>query len=584
MPTDPSALIFLAAPKLSIGTLLLLGAFAGLMVIAWAYSNWRAAIKLAIVVALLEGGIRKWVFPSGQELVYFLKDGILLGAYLRVLFGSEPEFRLTHLKLASNEILILCVIIGLSALNPNFGSPLQGLFGLKMYFMYLPLVFIMPRLFRSEEEAVRQLTWFLWIAVPICLLGLAQWKAGPNSPLNVYANTSEGGRGPAGFGFGDKVRITGTFSYIAGHTTFLLFFTGLTLALLSDKKTKLPWLIVALIVPLLLGNALMNGARALIMFIAVIFSVFTFFGFTGQIGQGTKFRAILITGVAMGVIVVSYLFVDAYFYLSQRFIRAGDSVSDRTTAWHTRSLEHAISGAGVFGYGLGITLPASGSLAAALKLPPPRERPPLMESEPGQIWMETGPLGFLSWYGIRAILILALFSAYRQARTPFQRSMALLAATISIIYLIAQVVGNHTGNILIHALTGLALVPLLESTVPRPRTSPRSLTPNHPLPPIRSSRVPRPIRSNNSPPPLSATSSTPLLRSNPFAQQPFEASAKNGLHSFNEEPSLHPSVIRHSSFVIRHSSFVIRHSPFVIRLSSFVIRHSSFVSRAERTK
>ncbi len=501
MLTDPSALIFLAAPKLSIGTLLLLGVFAGLMVIAWAYSNWRAAIKLAIVVALLEGGIRKWVFPSGQELVYFLKDGILLGAYLRVFFGNEPEFRLTHLKLAANEILILCVIIGLGALNPNFGSPIQGLFGLKMYFMYLPLVFIMPRLFRSEEEAVRQLTWFVWIAVPICLLGLAQWRAGPDSPLNVYANVSESGRGPAGFGFGDKVRITGTFSYIAGHTTFLLFFTGLTLALLSDKKTKLPWFIVALIVPLLLGNALMNGARSLIMYIAVIFSVFAFFGFTGQIGQGTKFRSILIAGVAMGVIVVTYLFVDAYFYLSQRFLRASDTVSERATSWHIKSLEYGIAGTGVFGYGLGITFPASGSLAAALKLPPPKERPPLMESEPGQIWMENGPLGFLSWFGIRGMLILACFRAYSKARTPFQRSMAILAGTISIVYLIGQVVGNHTGNILLHSLLGLAFVPLLESTVPRPRTNTRNLTPSLPPPNPRSSRVPRPIRSHNSPRP-----------------------------------------------------------------------------------
>jgi hypothetical protein len=557
MLTDPSALIFLAAPKLSIGTLLLLGAFAGLMVIAWAYSNWRAAIKMAIVVALLEGGIRKWVFPSGQELVYFLKDGILLGAYLRVLFGNEPEFRLTHLKLAANEILILCIIIGLGALNPNFGSPLQGLFGLKMYFMYLPLVFIMPRLFRSEEEAVRQLTWFLWIAVPICLLGLAQWKAGPDSILNVYANT--GGRGPAGFGFGEKVRITGTFSYIAGHSTFLLFFTGLSLALLSEHKTKLPWLIVATIIPLLLGNTLMNGARSLVMYICVLFGVFAFFGFAGQVGQGTKFRAILIAGAAMGVIVVTYLFVDAYFYLSQRFLRAGDSVSDRTTAWHTRSLEHAINGAGVFGYGLGITFPASGSLAAALQLPPPRERPPLMESEPGQIWMETGPLGFLSWFGIRAIFILACVRAYGQARTPFQRSMAILAATISVLYLIGQIVGNHTGNILIHALIGLALVPLLESTIPLPRTTTRNLTPSLPPPNPRSSRVPRPIRSHNSPPPLTATSSATL-------------------RSFSEEPSLHPSPFRHSPFAFRHSSFVIRHSPFVIRLSSFVIRHSTILS------
>jgi hypothetical protein len=501
MTFDPSTFLILAAPKLSIGTLLLIGVFAGLMVVAWAYSNWRAAIKLALVIALLEGAIRKWVFPSGHELVYFLKDGILLGAYLRVFFGSEPEFRLTHLKVASNEILILCVIIGLSALNPNFGSPIQGLFGLKMYFMYLPLVFIMPRLFRSEEEAVRQLTWFLWIAVPICLLGIAQWKAGPSSPLNVYANMPESGSNPAGFGFGDKVRITGTFSYIAGHTTFLLFFIGLTFAILTDRKTKYPWLIVATILPLLLGNTLMNGARSLIFYVLVLFVAFAFFGFTGQIGQGTKFRSILIACVAMGGIAVTYLFVDAFFFISQRFIRSPDSVSDRATTWHLRTLEHSIAEAGAFGYGLGITFPASYSLAAALKLPPPRERPPFMESEPGQIWMETGPTGFLSWFAIRGMLILACFTAYRQARTPFQRSMAILAATISLIFLLSLVVGNHTGNILIHALLGLALVPLLESTVPRPRTTTRALTPSLPSPNPRSSRVPRPIRYHNFPRP-----------------------------------------------------------------------------------
>ena len=69
MISDSSTFFILAAPKLSIGTLLLLGTFAGIMVIAWAYSYWRAAIKTAIFVALVEGAIRKWVFPSGQELV-----------------------------------------------------------------------------------------------------------------------------------------------------------------------------------------------------------------------------------------------------------------------------------------------------------------------------------------------------------------------------------------------------------------------------------------------------------------------------------------------------------------------------------
>lgn len=461
-------LCLLGAVKLSIGTLLLLAVSGGFVILALSYSYWRAAIKLAIVVALLEGAIRKWVFPSGQELVYFLKDGLLLGAYLRIFFGNEVEFRLRRLALPTNEILFMVTFVCLGALNPNFGSPIQGLFGIKMYFMYLPLVFVMPHLFRSEAEMVRQLSIFLWIGLPICVLGFLQWRAGPNSPLNVYAWDADSSN-VANFGFGDKVRITGTFSYIAGFSVFLLYFIGLSLALLSERKTWQPWLIVLVMLPALLGNALMNGSRSLILMATVVFGVLAVAGFSGQIGMGTKFRTFLIMGVTVGCLAITYLFVDSYFYLTNRFTRATDTVQGRATTWHLKHLEQGMEQAGVFGYGLGISFPSSKSLAAGLKLPPPRERPPIMESEPGQIWLETGPLGFFCWFGIRGILIWSCFTAYRRARTPLQRSIALLAMTIGSLYLIAHVVGSHTSNILLHALTGLALVPLLESTVQMPR-------------------------------------------------------------------------------------------------------------------
>ena len=463
-----NSLCLFGAVKLSIGALITLGIIGGLVIIACSFSYWRAAIKLALVVALLEGAIRKWVFPSGQELVYFLKDGLLLGAYLRVFLGEEREFRQLRMALPTNEIQFMALFICFCAFNPNFGSPVQGLFGIKMYFMYLPLVFVMPRLFRSEAEMVRQLSIFLWIALPICLLGFLQWRAGPNSPLNVYAWDVESGS-IAHFGFGDKVRITGTFSYIAGFSVFLLYFIGLSLVLLSERKTWQPWLIVLVLLPVLLGNALMNGSRGLIIMAIIVFGVFAMAGFSGQIGMGTKFRTFLMMGVTVGFLAITYLFVDSFFYLTNRFTRSNDTVQGRATTWHLRHLEEGIEKAGPFGYGLGISFPSSSSLASALKLPPPRERPPIMESEPGQIWLETGPLGFFSWFGIRGILIWSCLTAYRRARTPLQRSIALLAMTIGTLYLLGHVVGSHTSNILLHALTGLALVPMLESTAPMPR-------------------------------------------------------------------------------------------------------------------
>ena len=48
----------------------------------WSLSNWRAAVKAALVLLVFEGAIRKWLVPGSQQLVYFGKDIVLLGAYI----------------------------------------------------------------------------------------------------------------------------------------------------------------------------------------------------------------------------------------------------------------------------------------------------------------------------------------------------------------------------------------------------------------------------------------------------------------------------------------------------------------------
>jgi hypothetical protein len=116
---------------------------------------------------------------------------------------------------------------------------------------------MMPYLFRTEPEMTRQLTWFALIALPICLLGLVQWQAGPTSILNVYAQREGSELGASGFGFGmERARITGTFSYITGHTTFVVFFITLCLVLLTVCETRWKWLFAGVVLPLLALGAL----------------------------------------------------------------------------------------------------------------------------------------------------------------------------------------------------------------------------------------------------------------------------------------------------------------------------------------
>lgn len=462
-------LLILAVARLPMKTLLMIGAAASVVIVLWSFSHWRAAVKIALVTALFEGAIRKWAFPQGQELVYFLKDVFLFGAYVKFFLAPDLDIRAHRLRLSGFAIILLCVIVALGALNPNIDSPILSLFGLKVYFYYLPLVFMMPYLFRTEQVMLRQLTWFALLALPICLLGVVQWYAGPTSILNVYAqrDVMEGAAVGFGYGMGDRARITGTFSYLTGHTTFVVFFITLSLVLLTVRETRWKWLIAGIILPLLGVNALMGGSRASIAIAGFVIAGMAVPAFAGRIGVGTHFRAILTAALVLGGLMISYLFYEAYFYMSVRAKTAGDTFYERAIEHPYEAMSFAIEKAGFFGYGLGLTHPATGALKSFLQIQGPKEEVVAVESESGQVWMEAGLFGFTAWYTLRLLFIWLCWRSYTQARSPLQKALALAALLLSFPYLLMQVVVNHTANILLFALYGLAMLPRLQPLVQR---------------------------------------------------------------------------------------------------------------------
>ncbi len=463
--TDMTETLLLAAtlPKT---TLLMIGAAASVIIVLWSFTHWRAAVKVALVTALLEGAIRKWAFPQGQELVYFLKDVFLFGAYLKFFLSPDLDVRAYRLHLPAFVIVLLCFVVGLGALNPNIDSPILSLFGLKVYFYYLPLIFMMPYLFRTEQEMNRQLTWFALIALPICLLGLLQWQAGPTSLLNVYAQREAMEGGASGFGFGmERARITGTFSYITGHTTFVVFFICLCLVLLTVRETRWKWLIAGVVLPLLAVNALMGGSRAALYVVAFVVAGMAVPAFAGKIGAGTYFKTILVSAMAAGALMISYLFYDAYFHMSVRTKTAGDTFYERAIEHPYEAMAYAVEKAGFFGYGLGLTHPATSALKNFLGIEGPKQQAVGVEAEIGNVWMEVGLFGFVAWYALRFLLIGLCWCGYVEARSPLQKSIGLAALLLSFPFLTMQLVINHTAAILLFALYGLAYLPRLQPLV-----------------------------------------------------------------------------------------------------------------------
>lgn len=63
----------------------------------FSFSNWRRAVNIAFFLIVIEGALRKWVLPQASELIYFLKDFVLLGAYVKYyVVGGGRKFAIKN--------------------------------------------------------------------------------------------------------------------------------------------------------------------------------------------------------------------------------------------------------------------------------------------------------------------------------------------------------------------------------------------------------------------------------------------------------------------------------------------------------
>jgi hypothetical protein len=464
--------------QLPLSTLLFIGAVGATLIIAWSYSHWRAAVKVAFVAVLVEGAIRKWLLPQGQELVYFLKDVFLVGAYLKFYFAPEPELRAYRLRVPGMLVFVLCAVVSFSALNPNIGSPLLAAYGFKIYFMYVPLAFMMPYLFRTQHELVRQLTWYVLLAIPICMLGFLQYTSDRFSVINTFASGMSD-TGATGFGVGDRARITGTFSYLTGHTTFVIMFYTLSLVLLALTETRWKWLVMAVLLPMLAGNALMGGARASVVTMGFVTLGFAMAAAGGRLGTSKNFLAILAFGGVVAAAGVVYMFSDASAHWTARYQTSSDNIRSRVIDHPLHALQGALEEGGGFGFGIGTAHPATEAIRQKLRIQPVRDKVPVFDNELGQVLVELGFFGFVSWYGLRLLLVWLAWKAFLLSPPGVVRVLSLAGVLVSGPFMLMSVVYNHTASFLIFGLCGFGLIPLLEPTVQRRFTpSRRQLSPS----------------------------------------------------------------------------------------------------------
>src|SRR5439155_176440 len=135
-------------------------------------NNWREGFYLFMVWLLYEDLIRKYM--GNNMYIFFAKDFLVGATYASFVMNlqrrREATFRPPFLP-----ALTAFFLFGVAQLfNPNSPSLLYGLFGVRTYFYYVPLIFIGYALLRTEADLDRLLVVAMSLAGLIAALGIIQ--------------------------------------------------------------------------------------------------------------------------------------------------------------------------------------------------------------------------------------------------------------------------------------------------------------------------------------------------------------------------------------------------------------------------
>jgi hypothetical protein len=439
---------------MSRGLFVLVAIAAGL----WSMYRWRQGVKAAIVLLVFEGAIRKWVLPGSEDLVYFAKDVVLLGCYAGF-FGKNGRLaRLARVPPGLTALLVAGAVYGgLAIANPGEPSILIGLFGLKSYFLYIPLIFIVPAMFDSEAELTRFLYRYALLAIPVGVLAAVQFRSPSSGMINTYAWNPADTSQVITFGSSSEVRVTGTFSFITGYSTYVFMITLVILALLAARRWRirgnLP-LLAALFFSLI--GMLMTGSRGPVLQLILVLPVYLWFSVVKARGGAAALGRILVV-FAVGAALVS----QAFFPAAEAFLTRAQSRGDVPSRILSPFVDpyYAFKVGGFLGQGIGITHQAAEKLGAPAPPPGltglPTGTEEVFEGESGRVMAELGLVGFVLFYGARIAIILLALRYVSALKSPALRGLGTASLLILVVSLPGSIVFNVTGGLLYWFFVGI---------------------------------------------------------------------------------------------------------------------------------
>lgn len=381
--------------------------------------NWRLGVLFLFLWLPFEDYIRK---SAGNDLsIFFVKDLLLAATYASALLSRREGANLVAFRNPALLPLALWAALSLAEIfNPRGGGITTGIVGFRMSFIYVPLLLLGARAFRSDRELIRFGIPFLLVVIIVCCGGLIQLVLGPHY-LNpaTYAEQMEVeflGRGTAEYG--RFTYLTSFFNNTARYGRFLtaavavsggfFAYAHVTGRIGLRRLAGAAFLLTSL-------SLMLNGSRTIFLCL-LAFAI----GFAVLSARG-KPRALLrnlsaVTGVLLGAALLLWVInpdstraIFGFYYVTLSPGSSGFEITGRIRDYGGITLPYAIEKSGLIGHGSGT---ASSGAQYVENLNDPWNRHMTEGGYAGILW-EHGVIGFALFLWIAGAL---LRTQYRETK------------------------------------------------------------------------------------------------------------------------------------------------------------------------
>ena len=291
------------------------------------YSFIKKLIWAYFLLLLFEGALRKWFLPGLSNGLLIIRDPFVIWIYY--LCYARGIFPLGNVYLQKCfQWVALAVVLSFLI---NKGHPLTIAYGARTNLLHFPLIFVMARVL-SFEDVVKFGKVFLLLALPMTWVVAQQFQADRFDEITVAA----GGTGHQMMTSGDKVRASGTFSFVSGIVFYYCFTVAYIIYGFLVKGTFPKWMLYLGTSATLLAMVT-AGSRAVI---AECLQVVACIGFLAYFkpNEFGKIAGSLFALSLLGAILYSQvdLFQEGLDFLSLRFEEAANVEGNPIEAYFTR--------------------------------------------------------------------------------------------------------------------------------------------------------------------------------------------------------------------------------------------------------